>query len=145
MTQFTTLGGGGGGRSLKQRIEFQPHEFPTINETCYHINQIPPYSKLSSLSSLPHGCTAEATRRFSYLVQRLLVEAEGVEGLVVRGLVPPEPLPNAGDVPRENLLHVRDVVQVLRQGVIHVDGNHLSQRYIATIQANVAGHHEATG
>lgn len=61
----------------------------------------------------------------AHLAESLLSEAEGVEGLVVGGFVPPEPLPDAGHVPGEQLLHVRDVVQVLRQRVVHVDADNL--------------------
>ena len=63
----------------------------------------------------------------THLAQCLLSEAEGVEGLVVGGLVPPEPLPDAGHVSGEKLLNVPDVVQVLGQRVVHVDADHLAR------------------
>lgn len=62
---------------------------------------------------------------FTHLAQGLLPEAEFVKGLVIGGLVPPEPLPDAGHVPREKLLNISDVVQVLRQRVINIDSDHL--------------------
>ena len=55
-------------------------------------------------------------------VEVLLVEAESVEGLVVGGLVPPEPLPDA-------ILHgvgdVADVVVLLGEVVVGGDGDDL--------------------
>lgn len=60
-----------------------------------------------------------------HLAQSPLVEAETVKGLVIGGLVPPEPLADAGDVTRQVLLNVGDVVEVFGQRVVHVDGNHL--------------------
>lgn len=61
----------------------------------------------------------------THLAQCLLPEAELVQGLVIGGLVPPEPLPDTGHVPRKKLLNILDVVQVLGQRVVFVDSDHL--------------------
>mmetsp|Transcript_97967 Transcript_97967/g.272576 ORF Transcript_97967/g.272576 Transcript_97967/m.272576 type:complete len:212 (-) Transcript_97967:394-1029(-) len=58
-------------------------------------------------------------------VQGLLVIAEGVEGLAVRRLVPPEPLADAGDDAGALRLHVLDVAQLRRQRVGDADGDDL--------------------
>ena len=61
------------------------------------------------------------------LVQRLLVEAEGVDGLVVGGLVPAEPLADAADDARALRLDVADVVQLGRELVVLADRDDLSR------------------
>mmetsp|Transcript_58851 Transcript_58851/g.127742 ORF Transcript_58851/g.127742 Transcript_58851/m.127742 type:complete len:285 (+) Transcript_58851:280-1134(+) len=59
------------------------------------------------------------------LVQRLLVEAEGIDGLVVGGLVPAEPLADAADDARALRLDVADVVQLGRELVVLADRDDL--------------------
>lgn len=73
-------------------------------------------------------CPAYNTGLSAHLTQSLAIEPKAVERLVVRRLVPPEPLPDTRHVAGKLLLHVSDVIELLRQRVIHVDGDHLRHK-----------------
>lgn len=52
-----------------------------------------------------------------HLAQRLLPEAEVVKRLVIRCLIPPEPLPDPGHVTRANLFHILNIIEFFGQWV----------------------------
>ncbi len=57
--------------------------------------------------------------------QSFFAVAESVDGLVVGGLVPAEPFADAGDSARVHLVHVVNIVDLVREGIFSIDGNEL--------------------